>query len=99
MGGIGSGTWYRWNRKPTCETVIQIDIRELHRADVLRPGQSGNIRWESEEIKFQTEPGYLILVYRHQNSDGLSRPVLERVTIDRTPCNFGGQEVSARSIH
>ena len=90
MGGIGSGTWYRWNRKPTCETVIQIDIRELHRADALRPGQSGDIHWESDSIKLQAEPDHLILMYRYQISDGLSHPVLERVTIDRTPCNFGG---------
>jgi hypothetical protein len=49
MGGIGSGTWYRYDSKRTVESCISIDIRKLARDGFLRPGYvySGSLRWTS----------------------------------------------------
>ncbi|SRR6266581_1688587 len=30
MGGAGSGTWYRWNKRTTLEQVRWVDVRSLH---------------------------------------------------------------------
>jgi hypothetical protein len=38
MGGIGSGSWYRFNKKTTTDECHSIDVRHLHRNGLLRPG-------------------------------------------------------------
>jgi hypothetical protein len=38
MGGVGSGSWYRFNKKTTTGECQTIDVRHLHRNGLLRPG-------------------------------------------------------------
>ena len=44
VGGIGSGGWYRFNKKTTDECQ-SIDVRYLHRNGLLRSRYSFSLRW------------------------------------------------------
>jgi hypothetical protein len=45
MGGIGSGSWYRFDKKTTTDECQSIDVRHLHRNGLLRSGHSFSLRW------------------------------------------------------
>jgi len=47
MGGIGSGSWYRWNSKTTVEDGLTIDLCKLIRQKLVFPGShvSGPLIW------------------------------------------------------
>jgi hypothetical protein len=36
MGGIGSGSWYRFNKKTTTDECHSLDVRYLHRNGLLK---------------------------------------------------------------
>jgi hypothetical protein len=36
MGGVGSGSWYRLDKKTTTDKCKSIDVRYLHRNGLLR---------------------------------------------------------------
>jgi len=38
MGGLGSGDWYRFNKKTTTGECQRVDVRYLHREGLLTPG-------------------------------------------------------------
>ena len=38
MGGVGSGTWYRFNKKTTVEECRSLDVRRFHREGLLKSG-------------------------------------------------------------
>jgi hypothetical protein len=50
MGGLGSGSWYRYDSKRTVEGQRSIDARWLVREGIIKPGvwRSGSLRWTSE---------------------------------------------------
>jgi len=43
MGGLGSGSWYRWDSKYTVEQCHRLDIRYLKRQGWLKPGYFGSL--------------------------------------------------------
>lgn len=43
MGGIGSGNWYRWDKRTTIEETKRIDIRYMRQQGLLKPGWSGSL--------------------------------------------------------
>ena len=47
MGGSGSGTWYRWNKKTVIEDGLTLDISRLVREKNIISGQwvSGSLTW------------------------------------------------------
>jgi hypothetical protein len=45
MGGEGSGNWYRFDKKTTTEECHSMDVRYLHREDLLKPGYRFSLRW------------------------------------------------------
>lgn len=45
MGGRGSGTWYRWDKKTTCEEVKRVDIRYLQKQGYLKTARFGTLSW------------------------------------------------------
>ena len=98
MGGPGSGTWYRWDRKTTTEEVHRVDIRYLRRRGFLRPGFGGSLSWsrggeQTGWIRFKVEQDAVVLLYRHCAYGTEWRSVEERVWFDRTPCHFGGERL------
>jgi hypothetical protein len=38
MGGVGSGNWYRLDKKTTTGECHSVDVRYLHREGLLKPG-------------------------------------------------------------
>jgi hypothetical protein len=101
MGGVGSGTWYRFNKKTTTSECHSMDVRYLQRENLLRSGHSFSLRWSraGRETGFiggvveGTEtPERVILLYRHRSSPGGEwEDVREPVPLTWTACNFGGQ--------
>jgi len=98
MGGRGSGSWYRWNRKTCVEEVLRIDIRYLKKQGCLRAGRAGTISWDHNgdpagNINFETDVDGLILDYRQRENGGEWQSVNQRVWFNRTLCNYGGERL------
>jgi hypothetical protein len=45
MGGVGSGNWYRFDKKTTTDECQSVDVRYLHREGLLTPGRWFSLRW------------------------------------------------------
>ena len=45
MGGVGSGSWYRWDSKTTTESQHRVDIRWLKKQGYLQVGKFGCLSW------------------------------------------------------
>jgi hypothetical protein len=41
MGGKGSGSYYRWNKKTTCEEIRRIDVRHLRKMGWWKKSNTG----------------------------------------------------------
>jgi hypothetical protein len=72
------------------EHCRRIDVRAWHHAGTLREGYSGSWSWHrgsehSGSIGYAIEGGCAVLRY---NADGVA--IIERVTLEKTPCHFGG---------
>lgn len=100
MGGTGSGNWYRTGTKATTDECHSVDIRYLHRHDLLKPGHWFSLRWsragrETGSIRGVVEgterPERVVLLYRHRPPGGDWEDVRETVPLEWTPCNFGGE--------
>lgn len=95
MGGPGSGSWYRWNPKATTGSQNRIDIRWLKKQGYLRPGTAGTLSWSCDDEKtgsigYRMEAEQMILNYRHRPHGGEWEDVKQVISIDWTPCNYGG---------
>ncbi len=100
MGGLGSGDWYRFNKKTTTGECHSIDVRYLHREGLLKPGRWFSLRWsragrETGSIRCAVlgdeKPEGVILTYRHRSGPGGEwEKVREPVPLSWTACNFGG---------
>ena len=96
MGGCGSGTWYRWNRKSTLEEHKRLDIRDLCRRKLLYPGCSFAWGWNidgkpSGDIRVEIKQDHLFLIYRYRDGGEEWRDVQERVSLTWTRCHYGGR--------
>ncbi len=103
MGGVGSGNWYRFDKKTTTGETQSLDVRYLHREGLLKSWLSFSLRWsragrETGSIGGMVEgtsgnrPERVVLSYRHRSgASGEWEDVRESVTLEWTPCNFGGE--------
>ena len=101
MGGVGSGNWYRFDKKITTGECHSVDVRYLHREGLLTPGRWFSLRWSraGRETGFiraavigDEKPKGVILTYRHRSGpSGEWEDVREPVSLDWTACNFGGE--------
>src|SRR5215211_6542720 len=101
MGGVGSGDWYRFDKKTTTGECHSVDVRYLHREGLLEPGYSFTLRWsragrETGSIRGAVigdkKPERVILTYRHRSGQsGEWEDVQELVPLEWTACNFGGE--------
>lgn len=95
MGGNGSGKIFRWDAKSTTESQKRIDIRWLKKYGYLRAGNVGSLSWsrgdeQTGSIAYKMEEDRMILNYRHRPNGGEWEPVEQKISLDRTPCNYGG---------
>jgi hypothetical protein len=101
MGGVGSGNWYRFDKKTTTGECQSVDMRYLHREGLLKPGWWFSLRWsragrETGSIRGVVEgndkPERVLLFYRHRSGPGDQwENVQELAFLDWTACNFGGE--------
>jgi hypothetical protein len=98
MGGMGSGNWYRWDKKTTTEEVHYVDIRYMRKQGLLWPGYTGSLSWfrggeQTGSIRYRVEQNRLILMYRQRSYGEEWQDIEERIWFDRTPCNYGGERL------
>jgi len=98
MGGAGSGGWYRFDKETTTDECQSIDVRDLHRNGLLQPGHSFSLRWSRAGRQTGSIGGVahdddlVTFFYRHTRcSGGEWEDVKETVSLEWTPCNFGGE--------
>ena len=94
MGGAGSGTWWRWDKKTTVDELKQIDIRYMKKQNMLRPGYMGSLSWscrgeETGSIRYRMFSDEMILSYRYRRNGDDGQDVHDTVMLNKTPCNFG----------
>jgi hypothetical protein len=87
----------RYPEHDTCENFNAIDVRELQRKNLLRPGLCFTNEWfrdgaPSGKIFIMTQPDAIMLVYRARPPGATeSRVVEQRVPIVWTKCRLGGR--------
>jgi hypothetical protein len=101
LGGVGSGSWYRFNKKTTVEECRSLNIRRLHREGLLEPGRLFSWSWsrggrEVASIGALVEghdgPERVVLMLRRRSGPSAEwEDAREPVELDWTPCNFGGE--------
>src|SRR5215208_5991385 len=101
MGGVGSGNWYRFDKKTTTDECPSVDVRYLHRKGLLEPGGRFSLRWSRAgretgsiggEVSGDGRSEQITILFRHRS--GLCsewEDVQEPVSLTWTVCNFGGE--------
>ena len=95
MGGIGSGGYEHKRTKGTITNDRALDIRYWQREGVMKPGLRFEVRWGQQDtltlgVAVRVEEQRVVLAYRHSRSDGSLTLVEYPITLDWTPCPFGG---------
>jgi hypothetical protein len=98
MGGMGSGSYSRWNSKTTTDQVKKIDIRFMNKNGLLVTNFTGKFSWSisgnpAGNIGYTNYSDHLILDYRYRENGGEWQPVKQRIDYDRTNCNYGGDRL------
>ena len=96
MGGTGSGGYAHQRIKGTVTNDRALDIRYWQREGMMKPGRRFEVRWGQQGaltlgIAVQVEEQQVILAYRYSRSDGSLMLVEYPITLDWTPCPFGGR--------
>ena len=93
MGGYGSGRPNGY--KTTTDNYHEIDIRYLQKHDLLKAGISYTLSWERRNettgsITIRPKDNLVMLDYRLRDNDGEWESQSYPVTVEWTPCNYGG---------
>lgn len=96
MGGIGSGRRWRTDGNETTDDYRQLDVHRLHRTGYLAPYRSFVWQWLRNGVRISwvnidTEPGCIVINYRHRRRSAEWQDGRSIVPLVWTPCNFGGQ--------
>jgi hypothetical protein len=75
-----------------CENFEAIDVRELQRRNLLRPGLWSFLKLDDEIVIIKSQPAAIVLI-SSVLPDGAAEPkyLLQRVPIHRTKCHLGGE--------
>lgn len=98
MGAMGSG---RRNGGRCTDDMRPLDVRKIHRAGLLTPGNSTSWQWSRNDettatINLRAEVDCVFLAYsnrRQHHNGGEAEPMNYAVRLDWTPCAAGGQRV------
>jgi hypothetical protein len=88
---------YAIGGRPTCESCKSIDVRELHRDNLLRSGRRFTLSWSRDgestgSIGIETEQDTIVLIYKTRRYGATEwKDVRQRVPITWTHCNLGGR--------
>jgi hypothetical protein len=101
VGGYGSGRWARYDARDTVEACQRIDIRYIRKRGFLdalafslswRRGRepSGDL-WVNVDHAEDGRASALRLKYRYRRGYGEWHDVTDRIPVEWTPCNLGGE--------
>ena len=102
MGGRGSGTWYRWSKKPKIDELRPFNINALAKAGYLKEGcyRSGGWEWSRNGEKIASigfyadttdkDNPHIRLKYTVTKHDGEEIPIDYKVKLAKTYPNYGG---------
>jgi hypothetical protein len=94
MGGIGSGGWYRWNKKSTVEESLEVSVFAFLKW--LVPHMVGTLTWKwtsgrsSSSAEYSVTPdgdGLIVTLYYRRYGDDVRIPI----RLQTTPTQFGGR--------
>lgn len=93
MGGFGSG---RQHGKDTTNSYRTLDVRRLQRDGLLTPGRAFGLNWTRNgetvaSIQARAEADRVILMYSHRSGGGEWKREEYPVSLDWTPCTYGGR--------
>jgi hypothetical protein len=101
MGGMGSGSWYRFDKKTTTQECRSLDVRKLHREGVLEPGCRFSWSWSRAGRQIASIGGVVlgehrtelvVLLFSRRSSPSAEwEDVQQPVELEWTPCTFGGE--------
>jgi len=97
LDGVGSGNWYRLDKKTTTAECCSLDVRRFHREGLLKPGHWFSWSWWRAEQQVASIGVFVyqdrvVLSYRHRSGpSGEREDVEEQVALEWTACNFGGE--------
>ena len=97
VGSVGSGNWYRFNKKSTTNEYQSIDVRYLYRNRLLEPGHYFSLRCsragrQTGSIGGVAHRDQVTLLYRPRRGPGGEwEDVKQTVPLTWTACNFGGE--------
>lgn len=96
MGGMGSGRRWHYGANDTTNDYRALDVRRWQGDGLLTPGRAFGWQWSRDgevvaSIQVRVETGRVILNYRHRSNGGKWQPMEYPVTLEWTPCNFGGR--------
>jgi len=96
MGGLGSGRHWYWGAEDPTDDHRSIDVRRWRRDGLLIPHQSFGWQWLRRgeavaSIGVRTEPGRVVLTYRHRSGGENWKDESYPVHLDWSACNLGGQ--------
>lgn len=78
-----------WHAKTAA--ALRLDVRKLHRDGHLSGHNRMTWRWSNgATVGMDTAPDAVTLSYRYKFSDGW-RDISQRVNLERTSCNYGGE--------
>ena len=94
MGGLGSGSYYRFDKKDRAEDCRSLDVRRWQREGFLDPGRFFGWAWyregrEVSSISAAVLQGAVSLSYSI-GLEGSKEDIRYTVPLTWTPCNFGG---------
>jgi len=96
MGGPGSGRWYWWKgTRTTLDEAYRLDVRWLQRHGYL-DGRPHGVTWSRGErqvgsLLLVLQHAGVVLTYSYRVGGGDWESVRQVVTLDWTPCHYGGE--------
>jgi hypothetical protein len=90
------GDWYRSDKRDTVEGHRFLDVRELQRKKVLRPGQLATMTWsrngeQTGAIQILSSESAITLIYKYQRHGQEWESVRQHISLTWTSAYFGGQ--------
>ncbi len=95
MGGVGSGRHWRWDEKPTTDSMRSFDIRRWAREGLLVPGHTFGWQWSRDgeqvaSINVDVKAGTVQLRYRSRQAGEDWQDMNYTVRLLSQPCQLGG---------
>jgi hypothetical protein len=103
MGGRGSGSWSKWNKKATVNDCLSLDINQLVRLGLVREYSVGSLSWTNSLTKDETASiGFILeplgedgltmrLHYTRTGRNGDKENLNYSIVLQTTRPNYGGR--------